>query len=319
MDNSTIDKSTLYDGRRTFLKKSALLGAGLIISPLFSHVAFGNTAPSAGSRMASTSFLDDCFRIVSVSNEIGAPIKAALESNIYKHVPGNTARLGRTFPSAIQHATSLMVVVKKNLRENKESNFADEKMAFSLGVLAQIGLDKNLGSALNKSETGIYLDAAILKDMNGMNPGDLIKGSYEELADLFRGMSPRFLTRIHTSIPDDEDAENWILRVDQWRRDLDRYYDELAQVYLNPDKNKYNSLIVRPGLYNPTDGLIKLARSTQRSTVKHTNISGLINKNIKQSSYANAMAVGYKLILAADQFINDQIDEEAFKVVLSKI
>lgn len=295
-----------------------MLTAGLFMSPLISAdilektKTFGHTG-----RIAPTAFLDDCFRITLASDEIGISVKEALKSNIHQHLPGNTARLGRTFPVAIQHGASLIVLVKKKLSKYEDQNIANEMLAVGLGVLTKIGYEKSLEPIQDTTDAGVYLDAAILKDMNDMDPSEEINGNHDELADLLRSLSTRFLTRVHTVIPDDEDPENWILRLDQWRRDLDRYYTNVAKVYLHPDSEKYNRLVRQQNLYHPSDALIKLARDVQRSATRQGSIVSGIIKNANRSAYARAMETSYRRILAADKFLNDTIDEVEFRKRIS--
>lgn len=314
---------TREEGRRDFIKKSSLIGFGLVCnSSLFQFSKYNIQPGIKGSRISSSALLDDCFRLVSVSNEVPKQLKEMLKPNLYKHVPGNTARLGRTFPNDKESALELFYLIKNAKEEEKTGNFSEEKLALAIGVLALVGYNIEMSAPQNQQQAGIYLDASILKDMSGKNPSDSIPGNPEDLADLLRGMGTRFLTRIHTTIPDEDDPEQWILRVDQWRRDLDQYYNSLAKVYMQPEKDKINQLLVKSNIYNNNDDLIKMVRIIQQARWDNklsNNIVPQITRGLNQSSYSRALAKGYNLIVAALKFYENKIGESQFNKIFSEI
>jgi hypothetical protein len=306
--------------RRDFLQKSALLGSTLFFSNCFSLPVFGKESGTiAGSRLAATAFTDDCFRLVSVSGQVPEIFRKVLIPNLNEHVPGNTARLARAIPNGKTYAVQILSLARSGLTGDQTAKFADEKLALALGLLAADAYRQGVSIPVKAPAAGVYLDAAILKDMNGKNPAETISGNPADLADLFAGMVPRMLTRMHTTIPDDDDAEQWILRVDQWRRDTQAYFNTLARTYMSPDRKKLEQWISGSRVYSPGDELIRTARSLQKGPAGAATRTLPFELAKNQSAYARALIRGYRSVVAAAEFFEGKMDENRLNTVLAEV
>ncbi|MFW5760459.1 MAG: hypothetical protein ACOCXH_05725 [Cyclobacteriaceae bacterium] len=232
------------NSRRDFLKESILLGGSIMFLP----TAFANTsAETLPGRLVRQIMLDQAISQALASPKANDQHKKVLTADLYQHLPGNIARIGWTFPMQKDRIIQLLKAAKADYTGSDPSEFALEKVALSVGALAAwpIHQIKNATS----SEAALYQDAAMLKHLNGKQPAEKIIGKAEDLALLFKEMIPRTHTRMHTSIPDDDDPQGWILRVNEWRRNTVAYFDQLALAYLNPDKEKVKKFVIDPKFY----------------------------------------------------------------------
>ncbi|AHM60262.1 hypothetical protein D770_10025 [Flammeovirgaceae bacterium 311] len=316
MESRTKDISqNLQEGRRGFLKTSALISGGMFFMPAsFWQSAFMAPAGPLGARLAPIAMADDVFGLVMGSMQMPADFRKALTTNLNEHLPGNTARLARNFPDAGGNAVALLKIGRESMESKDE--LGEEKLGLALGAIAYNAVNNSLAACKSKQQgskpdAGVYLDAAVLKAMNGMEPGQQLGGDSTALSSLFKEMVPRVLTRFHTLIPDDDDAQNWVLRVYSWRNEMDSYFDELAKAYMQPDQKKINGINSKSGFINTADALYREARSMHKDSNQNAvAIKTALEKAKGQSLYTKTLASGYSAIEAAAAFYEQEIDEQ---------
>jgi hypothetical protein len=315
MENNLKIHATYAESRRSFFKNSALVGVGIMFLP---EAILGNTQMPApgllGERLTSLAIADDIFRLVKASSEISETIKKVVEPHINEHVPGNTARLARNIPGLEKQSINILKIAREGIQ--KKDEFAGEKLALALGAIAFQTVNqelKSFGAIIkgNGSETGLYMDASVLKAMNGIGLTENVNGDADDLASLFKGITPRVLTRFHTLIPDDDDAENWIISMFDWRHETDMYYNKLAALYTQPDKKKLESLIIKPGFLNTQDELYTAARGLRQNNHSETaRLQTAFAKAENQSMYTRALARGYSNVNMAAAYFEGKMDEK---------
>lgn len=243
MKNQVINNS-----RRDFLKESILLGGSIMFLP----TAFANTsAETLPGRLSRQIMIDQAIAGAIESPRASQQLKELLKSDLHKHLPGNVARIGWTFPMQKGRIMQLIETAKADYNNSNPSEYAREKVALALGAVAAWPI-MQLKPVTNE-EAALYQDAAMLKHLNGKQPAEKIIGKAEDLALLFKEMIPRTHTRMHTSIPDDDDPQGWILRVNEWRSNNDVYFNQLAKAYINPDEKLVKKYVVDTNFYKPGD------------------------------------------------------------------
>lgn len=234
------------NSRRDFLKESLLLGGSILFLP----TAFAHTvAETLPGRLSRQIMIDQAIALAIESPQAGQQLKELLMPDLHQHLSGNVARIGWTFPMQKERIMQLIETAKADYTSANPSEYALEKAALALGAVAAWPIVQ-LKPATNE-EAALYQDAAMLKHLNGKQPAEKIKGKAEDLALLFKEMVPRAHTRMHTLIPDDDDAQAWILRVDKWRSNNDVYFNQLATAYMNPDKKLVKKYVVDTNFYKP--------------------------------------------------------------------
>jgi hypothetical protein len=327
------NSDSLSCSRREFLKKSSLAGMLLSFSGLGLASANSLLSPplppafmGSGFNIYSFALIDDCARLAMHSDKVSPVLKKSLPFDFNvgkpgsnKPYPGSTARLASIMPFSREDYVSLLA----NAREKKNAldDFGDDrqKLAFALGWVMSHAGNKHLGQFKKNadqpfSESDLYLDAAILRDKSA---GQAATAKAEDLESLFKQMTPRVLTRFHTFIPDMADGPGWVLRIAEWRENLNQYYTNLAAAYAKPDAAKMKQYVTGPGVYSPADEVIKLARSLQRNKTGGTgNVEQATSAKAK-SHYARAVAEGYRHLKTASDFFEGKITEKQLMASLS--
>ena len=190
------------------------------------------------------------------------------------------------------------------------------KLAFVLGWLGYHSAHQHFGDAYGQTESGlpeekgIYYDAILLRELSA---GSQKTVKAEELESLFLQMMPRILTRFHTLIPDYDDVEGWIMRMADWRVNMENYFSQLARAYASPDAGKMKKYANT--FYNPKDPVIQMAQSENAKK----NVEGAVQAAKSQSRYAQAVAETYQYFQTVNNFMEGDLDISALRKSLFSV
>ena len=245
--NNTIDSTS----RRTFMKLSALAGAGLMFHPLFS---FAEDAPTGKHVYVNGMIPGSLLLLTAALAKKGAfvsqQIKDALEFSIYVTNESNFA-----FAGLLPHEWSAIT----------ESSFASlpkEKQAFKAGMIVSNVANEFFSKIYSDCEQDkihelrLYHDSCLLRDISSI---DTKRTTKEELTGFFRTLVSPMITRTHTLRPNRDDGMDWIVKMTKWNRAYHTYSKELAETITEPDPRKEDEYIRKPNFMNLSDKSIRYA------------------------------------------------------------
>jgi hypothetical protein len=245
--NNTIDSTS----RRTFMKLSALAGAGLMFHPLFS---FAEDAPTGKhvfvNGMIPASLLLLTAALAKKGAFVSQQIKDALEFSIYVANESNFA-----FAGLLPHEWIAIT----------ESSFAGlpkEKQAFKAGQIVSNVANEHFSDIYSNCPQGdlhdlrLFHDSYLIKHISHI---DTKQTSKEELAEFFRTLVSPMITRTHTLRPNRDDGMDWIVQMTKWNRAYFAYSQELAGTITQPDQMKEDKFIKKTNFMNLSDKSIRYA------------------------------------------------------------
>jgi hypothetical protein len=300
--------------RRNFFKKTAIGSAGLMLGSemFFTGNAFsaGEFASSSGVRgIAPIAMMEDTQVLLlrSAGAKLGV-IKNAIVTDLHSRpaAPANKSRLASLLPVNDKRLPALF----EALRKDPEQRNYTEKLSLALGWVSNNASYRHFSPLFDKSTTAeesyeiqLYTDAVVVRDLMN-NDTEALKSN--ELSLFFNEILPRTITRIHTLIPA-EDGANWVNRISEWRRYNKDYLHSLAEVILDPDREKYTKYIVSKNFYNPGDDLIKISRKLQNTEDVNSSeiLTALDSEN--QSLYSRGVVESYRNTLAAADYMDGKI------------
>ncbi len=271
--------------RRDFLRILAASNAGsafLTNMSLAGSLGVHGKQISPPNRLTSFALLDDVVELATNSSLVPANTKGYIHSDFQLAIPGNLSRMGGLVRASEQQVINVikrekseagkmwdqMGVEDLSMRRSKalEKHVKTEgKVALMMGWFMSKGIREVLEpvwSAADDSagEMAVYQDMYVLRQLAEKSPAR----SIEDVEDLFLQMNPRMITRIHTLIPDFDDAENWTVRITDWRDEIKLLIESYARAYVRPEGNKINRYVRDLGFYDPDDAVIKAARNHRR-------------------------------------------------------
>jgi len=305
--------------RRDFLKTVIVGSAGTAFLPNFlmaknfGYGGFGSADQQAspGNRLASFAVLDDVVALAMTSKLVPANANGYIYSDFSIETPGNISRMGWMVNATEEQVAE---VAKRNHDKAKKmwhettgealsvrrSDILEEKLAVEAKVALMMGWFMAEGireilqpawSAGDSEEMAAYQDMYVLKQISSKSD----TGSKDNVEDLFLQLVPRMFTRIHTLKPDDDDPENWTVRVSDWRSKYEHTLQMYAEAYAQPDSDKVQKYVLDSGFYNPDDAVIKAARNHRR-----IDLSTMSNP---KSLYAQAVVKGVEGLIRGSKHL----------------
>ncbi len=302
--------------RRSFIKQSSIGGTGLLFgssllssaSDLFSRVSQARVIGG----LVPVSVIEDTGLLLIRSGNFSGDVEYAIASDLHTKPapPGNKGRLASVLPANDSRLISLFT----KIRDNKELPNRTAKIAIAFGWICHNAVAKSLQNLYNLNvseeetkEMQTYLDAQLIKEISFLNIAPELKE--EHIASLFNEILPRAITRIHTLTPA-ADGPEWVNRMSEWRINNKIYFGDLARIIINPDSFKKEKYIDKPNFYSSTDSIISCCRSLQSaSNVKPEKIKTAAAEAATGSLYAKALGESYNNILAANQYLNGNLNE----------
>ena len=282
-----------------------------------------------------TGILDDCFRLMQVSDPICDAFKEVAESE------NDFARLGGITRSGDRFTVQLLDRFRKRWAERKPEDKLEPKLAFVLGWLTHRAADRQMKPVFrdaepdrtqSPSDCSVYHDAFVFKEVfAGGREAPYSTATFEagmqslpaasafDTADVeafFRALLQRALIELHTFIPDRDDIEPWLEKLSALQQgfyvDVDRY---AAAIY-KPDPEKVKRFLTDVNFYDREDPIVVAARGIQHG-------DGTTASQVKEaatadakSHYAQALQMGYGYLCAASEFFSSEMSTEALKARL---
>jgi len=268
---------------------------------------------SPRNRLTSFAILDDVIALATNSSLVPAKTKGYVHSDFQLATPGNLSRMSWLVRASEQQVTNVikrekakaekmwdeMSVEELSIRRNKaleEQARIEGKVALMMGWFMSKGIREILEpvwSAAGDSagEMAVYQDMFVLKQLAEKSPTECI----EDIENLFLQMHPRMMTRVHTLIPDHDDAENWTVRITDWRDELKLLIERYARAYVQPEGDKIDRYVNNLEFYDPDDAVIKAARNYRR-----INLSTMANS---KSLYAQALVKGVEGLIQGSKYL----------------
>ena len=237
--------------RRTFLRLSAIAGAGLMLNPLFS---FGKNASTEEgffiNGMIPTCLLLQTAALAQQGTSVSQEVKNALKFSIWLNNDSNFA-----FAGLLPHKWSVVA-------ESSFSAIPNEKPAFKAGTIvsgvANECFSKIYANCEQKEmhDLRLYHDSFLLRNISNI---DVRQTKEAELAIFFQTLVSPMITRTHTLRPNRDDGMDWIVRMTRWNRAYYAYCQELARTIIEPDPKKEDAYINKTNFMNVSDRSVRYA------------------------------------------------------------
>ncbi len=307
--------------RRTFVRNSALGGAGIFLSKdlLFANsfqTMFSNSLTNGIGGLVPVSIIEDALLLVHRSGKLKGEAKFALTSDLHNRpaAPGNKGRLATILPVLDKKLIELLQILK----EKKEINKKVEKIALAFGWICNNEIYKQLKPVYGDKpsqdkirEVQLYHDAELIRQISNLQSTGNLKEEY--IASFMNEIQPRTLTRVHTMKPS-KDGHEWVNRMADWRKENKSYLDILASIIVNPEPGKKDMYVRKTNFYDPADHVISYVRALQKAkNVTIKKIEAAVSGEEGKSLYARAIINSYNHILATNEFLNDKISERELK------
>ncbi len=319
--------------RRDFLKLSGLLSAGIAISgPAWSMLNADASAKRdiALSYLSLTPFIlmSKASKLVRGTAHLSSDIHLALDQDISQLAPGNSYYMGMNLPFDTKELVKGLDPLMKKGTENALAYKDTQQLAIITGALTYRAINNELkkGSVgepkgISSQEIQLYQDAELLRDFysKGKKSSDT-----EALSNLFKEMIPRTLIRFHTIMPDERMGSDWVHIMQDWRKQTDNYYDNLAKAVLEPNRQQQEKIVLQSNFYDKSESVIVDTSTFNRlsaaygddSTVLLDTSSGITDEKIRskqaegKSVVARAILAGYLAILSIDDFWSGKSSSE---------
>jgi len=237
--------------RRTFLRLSAIAGAGLMLNPLFS---FGKDASIEEgpfiNGMIPACLLLQTAALAQQGTFVSQDVKNALQFSIWLTNDSNFA-----FAGLLPHRWSVVA-------ESTFSAMPKEKPSFEAGtVVSNVANEcfSKIYSSCDQKEMHdlrLYHDSFLLRNISNI---DVKQTTKDELAIFFQTLVSPMITRTHTLRPNRDDGMDWIVQMTRWNRAYHAYCQELAQTIIEPDPKKENAYINKANFMNVSDRSVRYA------------------------------------------------------------
>ncbi|MCM5663178.1 hypothetical protein [Galbibacter mesophilus] len=299
VDKQISESKSFVQNRRAFLKTGAIATSGMLLPRfMWASGAFDTSvvSSSSGIYVTPTILLHKTAVLVAGSDFIGSDIQRALASDINNLAPGNAFFSGLHMPFSQKDKLAALQRLKEKVTLGTMSKQESERLAVILGGLAgTAALDvlKEEGS----QEQQIAHDAALLDIFYSKGKKASSKDD-EEVASLFKEITPRTFTRFHTIKPDEKLGPEWVLRMQSYRESTDEYYNSLAKKFVefNGNLNAYPSPFITPG----DTILVKVSTLSDIDEIDRKEANGLVQNNT--SIAGKALAKSYNAIIGVNDF-----------------
>lgn len=308
------DRPMLDTNRRTFLKLSALAGAGVMVGGLPLRAAFAAADGEAGP-LTSAALIDDALRLTRYAPSVAPAFRESFATgmNVWDGLPGDVAQFGAFMPAS--QADVLGVLRRLRDRWPGQGNERlDAKLALIAGWLVHRTAADVIAPAAENEEARIYQDAALLR---ARSADATAQASPEAVAALFREVGPRTLVRFHTLKPDDDDAMGWVLRLRDWRRAHAERMQRYADAYARPDRTAVQRYVEQPGFYDAEDPIVRLARELRRADAPSPVDVQAARAGDNDSLYGRALAHAVGDLLAASAYFVGTLDDRGLEQQLA--
>ena len=279
-----------------------------------------------------TGVLDDCFRLMQVSDEICDAFKEVAQSQ------NDFARFGGITRSGDRFTVQLLTDFRERWADRKPEDKLEPKLAFVLGWLTHRAADRQMKPVFREAEPdrtqspsdcSVYHDAFVFKEVfAGGKEAPYSTATFEagmqslpvagalgvaDVETFFRALLQRALIELHTFIPDRDDIEPWLEKLATLRQqfyvDVDRY---AAAIY-RPDPVKVKRFITDVNFYDGEDPIVAATRGIQHGEgVTASQVKEAAGAEAK-SHYAQALQMGYGYLCAASDFFTSDMTPEALK------
>ncbi len=272
-----------------------------------------------------TAILDDCFRLMLISNAI------CHDFHTVGYAHRESARLGAISRTDDRLSVQLLASLRTRWPERKAEQRLEQKLAFVLGWLCRRAAERQMTPVVtgtkNPMECSIYHDIFILRTIyaDGKRApfNEVIfdpqahpaAASFNagELEELVRLLLQRALISIHALKPDAQDVEGWLERLFALRQDFTINLQRYAQVFAQPDPEKIRSYITELNFYNENDPHIRVARAVQqRDELRASYVTEALQAT-PASQYGRALKRGYDYLQAASDFFSGKIERESLQ------
>ena len=285
-------------------------------------------------RIAHTIIVDNCMRIVVLSPEICQTFKDVLSRHLEFARMGSSQR-GLPFPVLLEELLEGWdspppqwggYRVHPEAEEAWREAERERTLAYVLGHMCYIGADDALSRTgdVTSQECGLYQDVHLIRDIYGRygvspyTPNFFEVGSppgsqgftSQEVEEFFRVLIQRCLMSFHTILPG-KDFLDWLDRLIQLRHTCTEALPRYAEVFTNPDREKVRRYVMSRNFYDVEDVLVEITRRIQKGRyVLWEDIKEALESVVEQSTYAQALARGYRYVKAASQFWQKTISSE---------
>jgi len=309
--------------RRSFIKKSAIGGAGLALLPSLLSASLSKAGEISNVQhpmngLTPISIIDNACLLSFCSGQVSQASQNVLFADIqHPSKPiGNKARLAVNLPAFDKGFIQLIQKVKDNLDGLKGIEYLEGKHAMIFGWAAVNATEEFINTAINPANDGesklirMHQDAVII---NGFSTGsDPTKANQKDVEQLLNAMLTRTVTRIHTLKPDADDGINWVNRMSAWRRQNVENVKQLADAIVNPKVS-----LAGEQFFSKKDEIIDAAIKLQHGAyLTPEKIVAIVNKTNYKSNYAKALADATKGIIAIDGYLNRSISKTQLKSIL---
>lgn len=237
--------------RRTFMKLSAIAGAGLMLNPLFS---FGRRA-SNEKEFLINGMIPACLLLQTAvlahkGSFVSQDVRNALEFSIYRTNESNFA-----FAGLLPHKWDAVT-------GSSFSAMPKERQAFEAGLIVSNAANEYCSKMYTDCgedkihELRLYHNSFLLRYISDI---DVRQISKEELTRFFQILVSPMITRTHTLRPNRDDGMDWIVQMTRWNRAYHTYCQELAETIIEPDPQKETIYINEPNFMNVSDGSVRHA------------------------------------------------------------
>jgi hypothetical protein len=275
-----------------------------------------------------TAVMDDAFNLMLASGRITDAFKAAGKNHRRFGQLAGVTRSGDRFTIDLleRYRESWPAKARK-----AESETIEARIAFVLGWLCHRGTDREFKPIfrsfdpegnLSPTDCSVYHDAYLFRelymneqefsktmfegDMNGVAAADVV--DVPALLELFRVSLKRVLIEMHTFIPDQEDIDGWLDKLQSLQQkfyvDSERYAEAVAR----PDPDKWRKFIEDINFYDRSESLLVLTKGLRQGNSATLEELDAALKGEPKSHYARAVRKSYQYIESASLFFDGEID-----------
>ncbi|GAB5518555.1 MAG: hypothetical protein RhofKO_08060 [Rhodothermales bacterium] len=285
--------------RRSFLARTAAVGAGLTLPPtwlmdsLAAPLAKAHL-PAAGTGLARFLVLDDLRYLAELVPEASGHVKLVYTRYF------DRLRVAHHIDATPAEVIDLLVDYRADWPDAPlpyvnahwwVDEMREPKLAAVSGVLVHHAMQRHLPAAVSPDAQRTR-DATVLRTLHGF------EGSVDvnDMANLIEQAYTRTAIRMHTFEPDHEAVDDWILHFVDWYNSIPDQARAFAEAYASATPN--------PTLINPDEALIQLANHVRRGQpIRRTELRAALDERSQQSAYAQALAAGYDALNLAGQFM----------------
>ncbi len=262
-----------------------------------------------------TAVVDDCIRLIKLDPAINEYFKTAVRDHLEMARLGGITRHGdRENPGLLERYRAAC--------ENGDYASVAPKLGFVLGWMSHRAADRQFkivfrqadpDCELSPTDCSVYHDAFLFREVYRSGKDPFLAGTLNRDVSAFEDalhlMWRRMLIRIHTFIPDHDDCDGWLDRVNETRQkayvDIKRY----AEAYAAPEPEFTKRFIEDVNFYDAKDPLLQLLAALRGDAeTVDINLDEALAATGDGSLYARATARAFGYVRAANAFFKQEID-----------